>query len=119
MRVDSCLRDCEFESHHRILDGSFSNLFVVKMYWCWRRPKINKKEAGDGSLSIFYLQNRPFPTSCIFTYLPSYLHTFLPTYIHSYLSVAEEKECTQHSGPQYSAYSLRCARARCTCAAAA
>ena len=38
-----------FESRHRILDGHFSHIFVVKICnVCLKRPKINKKEAGVG-----------------------------------------------------------------------
>ena len=29
---DSCSKGCGFESHHRILDGHFSHLFVAKVY---------------------------------------------------------------------------------------
>ena len=36
-----------FESQHRILDGHFSHIFVVKICnVCLNRPKINEKEAG-------------------------------------------------------------------------
>ena len=31
MGGDSCFEDCVFESQHRILDGHFSHLFVVKI----------------------------------------------------------------------------------------
>ena len=39
-----------FESQHRILDGHFSHIFVVKivMMFVWKRPKINEKEAWVG-----------------------------------------------------------------------
>ena len=41
---------CGFESRHRILDGYFSRIFVVKivMMFFLKRPKINEKEAGVG-----------------------------------------------------------------------
>ena len=47
---DSCYEDHGFESWHRILDGNFSKIFVVKIdYVCLKKPKINeKKEAGVG-----------------------------------------------------------------------
>ena len=34
MRGDSCFKGREFESRHRILDGHFSHLFVVKIVMC-------------------------------------------------------------------------------------
>ena len=34
MGGDSYLNDREFESQHRILDGHFSHLFVVKIVMC-------------------------------------------------------------------------------------
>ena len=34
MGGDSCSKGCEFESQHRILDGHFSNFFVVKIVLC-------------------------------------------------------------------------------------
>ena len=38
-----------FESRHRIMDGHFSHIFVVKICnICLKRPKINEKEAGVG-----------------------------------------------------------------------
>ena len=49
MGDDSCLRGCGFKSRHRILDGHFSHIFVVKKCnVCLKRPKINKKVAGVG-----------------------------------------------------------------------
>ena len=36
----------EFESWHRILNGSFSHLFVVKMQCVCERMKMDEKEAG-------------------------------------------------------------------------
>ena len=51
MGGDSRSKDRGFESRHRILDGLdiFSHWFVVKIVlFVWKRPKINKKEAGDG-----------------------------------------------------------------------
>ena len=45
---DSCSKDREFESWHRILDGHFSHLFVVKLYCLFEKTTINEKEAGDG-----------------------------------------------------------------------
>ena len=44
---DSCSKGCEFESRHRILDGHFSHLFVVKIVMCvWRDE--NKLKRGWG-----------------------------------------------------------------------
>ena len=34
MGGDSCSKGCEFKSRHRILDGHFSHLFVVKIVMC-------------------------------------------------------------------------------------
>ena len=49
MGGDSRSKGCGFESRHRILDGHFSHIFVVKIVlFVWKRPKINEKEAGDG-----------------------------------------------------------------------
>ena len=40
-----------FESRHRILDGHFSHLFVVKICnICLKRPKINEKRPGMAHL---------------------------------------------------------------------
>ena len=47
MGGDSCLEGREFESHHHVLDGHFSHIFVVKIA-CLKRPKINEKDAGFG-----------------------------------------------------------------------
>ena len=42
---DSCYEDHGFESWHRILDGHFSQIFVVKSdYVCLKKPKINEKK---------------------------------------------------------------------------
>ena len=48
MGRDSRSEGSGFESRHRILDGHFSSIFVVKfvMFFLKNRPKINKKEAG-------------------------------------------------------------------------
>ena len=49
MGRDSCSEGCGFKSRHRILDGHFSHIFVVKIVnVCLKRPKINEKEAGVG-----------------------------------------------------------------------
>ena len=45
---DSCSKDREFESWHRILDGHFSHLFVVKLNCVLEKMKINLKEAWVG-----------------------------------------------------------------------
>ena len=41
----------EIESMCRTLNGPFSHLFVVKLYWCLKTPKINKKEVGEGQFN--------------------------------------------------------------------
>ena len=47
MGGDSHSEGCRFKSWHRILDGHFSHIFVVKICnVCLKRPKINEKEAG-------------------------------------------------------------------------
>ena len=43
MGGDSCSKGREFESRHRILDGNFSHLFVVKLYFVFEKTKINEK----------------------------------------------------------------------------
>ena len=49
MGRDSRSKGCEFESQHRILDGHFSHIFIVKnCIVCSKRTKINEKEAGVG-----------------------------------------------------------------------
>ena len=52
MGRDSRSKGGGFESRHRILDGHFSHLFVVKICnVCLKRPKINEKRPG---LAHFY-----------------------------------------------------------------
>ena len=47
MGGDSCAKGCVFESRHRILDGHFSHLFVVKIVICvWKEE--NKWKRGRG-----------------------------------------------------------------------
>ena len=47
MGRDSRSKGCGFESRHRILDGHFSHIFVVKICnVCLKRPKINEKRPG-------------------------------------------------------------------------
>ena len=50
MGDDSCSRGRGFKSQHRILEGNFLHIFVVKieLFVCLKRPKINEKEAGYG-----------------------------------------------------------------------
>ena len=48
MGGDSCSKHCEFESRHRILDGYFWHLFVVKIVMCVWKDKNKWKEAGVG-----------------------------------------------------------------------
>ena len=49
MGGDSRSKGCGFKSRHRILDGHFSHIFVVKICnVCLKRPKKNEKEAGVG-----------------------------------------------------------------------
>ena len=46
---DSCPRGCAFESQCCILDGSFFKVICcVKLCCGFKRPKINKKGAGNG-----------------------------------------------------------------------
>ena len=45
MEGDSCSKGRGFESQHRILDGHFSHLFVVKIVM-FEKMKINEKEVG-------------------------------------------------------------------------
>ena len=47
-------RSRQFESQHRILDGSYSHLFAVKFSICLlNRPEINEEEAVDGPFFKF------------------------------------------------------------------
>ena len=55
MGEDSCSKGCEFEFWHRILDGNFSHLFVVKIVMCVSKTEINQKEAGAGP---FFLKKK-------------------------------------------------------------
>ena len=50
MGRDSRSKGRGFESRHRILDGHFSHIFVVKNCneVCLKKLKINEKEAGVG-----------------------------------------------------------------------
>ena len=47
MGRDSCSKGCEFKFQHHILDGHFSQLFVVKIVMLFEKTKINEKEDGD------------------------------------------------------------------------
>ena len=47
MGGDSCLEGREFESHHHVLDGHFSHIFVEKCS-LFEKMKIHKKRPGDG-----------------------------------------------------------------------
>ena len=53
MGRDSRYEGRGFESLHRVLDGHFSHIFVVKIV-CLKRPKINEKAAG---ISPFFTKN--------------------------------------------------------------
>ena len=46
MGGDTSSKDREFESQHRILDGHFSHLSVLKIMF--EKTKINEKETGVG-----------------------------------------------------------------------
>ena len=46
MGGNSCTKGRRFEFQHRILDGHFSHLFLVKMSSLFEKTKINEKEAG-------------------------------------------------------------------------
>ena len=53
MGGDSCSIGCVLESQHRIRDGHFSHLIVVKLLCLLEKTKINHKEAGEGRRPIF------------------------------------------------------------------
>ena len=62
MGRDSHSKGRGFESRHHILDGHFSHIFVGKivMMFAWKRPELNKKEAGVGPFfkklcSVFWI----------------------------------------------------------------
>ena len=55
MGGDSHSNDHGFQSRHRILDGHFSHIFVVKICnVCLKRSKINEKEAGVGTFKKIF-----------------------------------------------------------------
>ena len=47
MGGDSCSEGRGFKSQHRILDGHFSHIFVIKIVM-FKKTKINEKDAGVG-----------------------------------------------------------------------
>ena len=53
MGGDSCSKGREFESRHRILDGKFSHLFIVKIVMCVGKKDENKLKKWPG-LAHFY-----------------------------------------------------------------
>ena len=66
MGGDSCSKDCEFESWHRILDGHFFTYFCCKnCNVCLKRQKINEIEAGAGPFkenALQFVSNQIFKT---------------------------------------------------------
>ena len=59
---DSCFKGCDFESRHRILDGLFSNLFVVKIVICdWKDENKWKRSRGR---PVF----KKIQQQCLFTF---------------------------------------------------
>ena len=63
MGGDSRSKGCGFESQHRVLDGHFSHIFVLKICnVCLKRPKMNEKEAGVGR---FFFKKRKGKKRCI------------------------------------------------------
>ena len=52
MAKDSCYKCHGFESQHRILDGHFSYLFVLKIVILLGKTKINEKVGRDGPFFI-------------------------------------------------------------------
>ena len=57
MGGDSCSEGRGFKSQHRILDGHFSHIFVIKIVM-FKKTKINEKDAGVGP----FLKNRQLPS---------------------------------------------------------
>ena len=56
MGGDSRSKGCGFKSRHRILDGLFSHIFVVKICnVCLKRLKINEKEVGVSPFTKIFL----------------------------------------------------------------
>ena len=49
MGYDSCSGGCDFESHNRIIDGYYSNIFVVKLLRCFEQIKNKLKTDWVGS----------------------------------------------------------------------
>ena len=64
MGRDSLTQGRGFESWHRILEGHdifFTLISCKNCIVCWKRPKINEKEAGDGPFKK--LPEHLYPTS--------------------------------------------------------
>ena len=76
MRGDSCSEGREFESRHRILDGHFSNIFVVKIVM-FERTKIDEKEGEHG----------PFFKRILCWLFPTYLKSSLILRIKTYFEL--------------------------------
>ena len=66
MGRDSCSKGHGFESQHRILDGHFSHLFVVKIVMFVRKDE-NKRERG-WEWPIFY----KMLNSCVYLLYKAY-----------------------------------------------
>ena len=80
MGDDLCSRGRGFESRRHILDGHFFSLICCKNWIvCLKRPKINEKEAGIGTM-FFVEKNR--------TYLPTNIYCWDPLWVS--LLVAEK-----------------------------
>ena len=76
----SCSKGHEFESWHRILDGYFSNLFVVSIEVFVGKDK-NKRKRGRG-WPFFVL-------TFLFTKLSHYLSPFFPKYYENVLTLLQ------------------------------
>ena len=76
MGRDSRSKGRGFESRHRILDGHFSHIFVVKICnVCLKRPKINEKRPG----MAHFLKKRLI---CLFRNLLSVIHRMIYRHVH-------------------------------------
>ena len=77
MGGDSCSEVCGFKSHHRILDGHFSRIFVIKIVMFVRKDKNKTKKRTEIALIKTFrilgrkTENEPSQSVPTFNALPS------------------------------------------------
>ena len=77
MGGDSCFRGCKFESQHRILDGHFSHVSVVRIVmFVWKDEKKRKRDQGWQSKKIQHIWHvdRTIDSYCCTPFLDSQHH---------------------------------------------